>query len=151
MYKNKMIMWFCGVIYLMVYIFNWCEHMKWVFFSLKFFVYNAFVAFLQLVNKNISITLFWKKNQWNEGPLVLDQGEMPSNLSHQCTIYRKKYLVTYLYSGLIMHDKGINLHTGICPLGFGICHLSFEKKTKWYWRISFLGKQSNIMFVNANP
>lgn len=49
-----------------------------------------------------------------------------------------------------MHDKGINLHTGICPLGFCICHLSFEKKTKWYWRISFLGKQSNIMFVNAN-
>lgn len=49
------------------------------FFSLKFFMYNAFVAFLQLVNKDISITLFCKKNQWNEGPLVLNQGEMPSN------------------------------------------------------------------------
>lgn len=31
------------------------------FFSLKFFMYNAFVAFLQLVNKDISITLFCKK------------------------------------------------------------------------------------------
>lgn len=35
--------------------------MRFFFPSLKFFVYNAFVAFLQLVNKDISITLFYKK------------------------------------------------------------------------------------------
>lgn len=87
MYKNKMIMCFCGVIYLMVYFFLIDVYIWGVFFpSLKFFVYNAFVAFLQLVNKDISITLFYKKLMiWRTiGPGPRSDA---FKLESSCTIY----------------------------------------------------------------
>lgn len=35
-------------------------------------------------------------------------------------------ILVFRVTCVIMHYKGIILHTGICHLGFGICHLSFE-------------------------